>query len=189
MDFGIGADINDAFASRMPLAGAYGGPTTESSFQREQVASPPVVLHPMTQVRNMHMHQDPPGVPLAQPNNGIPQTLPAGPTHVPFVPDPAPFVNFGTASQPLVAPALPEQLPPAADPSYFDLLAARRKDVLKLAVLALMVTLGIGIHSLLSHYTKLWIDSGQFSARQEFVARLVYPLGVLFALWNLKALQ
>ena len=189
MDFGIGADINDAFASRMPLSGAYGGPTTENNFQREQVASPPVVLHPMTQVRNLHMHQDPQGVAVAAPNNGIPQTLPAAPTHVPFVPEPVPFVQFGAASQPLVAPPLAEQVPQAVDPSYFDLLAARRKDVLKLAVLALMVTLGIGIHSLLSHYTKVWIDSGQFSARQEFVARLVYPLGVLFALWNLKALQ
>jgi hypothetical protein len=75
------------------------------------------------------------------------------------------------------------------EPGYFELLAARRKDVVKLTVLALMITLGIGIHSVLSHYTKVWIEAGQFSARQEFFARLIYPIGVLFTLWNIKALQ
>ncbi len=176
----MGADINDAFASRMPLMGAVGGPTIEVHHDARPVASQPVVLSPMNHVPTPHHHPAPPGVPLA---TADPLSAPqhASSAHTPFYPEPAPFVY-----------AQPQQ---AAEPrkaqgdGYLDALAARRKDVLKLTILALMITLGIGLHALLSHYTNAWIEAGQFTAKQEFLARLIYPLGVLFALWNLKALQ
>ena len=181
MDFSIGADINDAFASRMPLAGPQGGPTVEFNPEPQPVASPPVVLTPMASVPSPHQHDAPPGVPHVT-QEPLPLSQPSAPTHVPYVPEPAAFALPLSHGNP--PPALS-----SAEPGYLETLSARRKDVLRLAILALMVTLGIGIHGLLSHYTKVWIESGQFTSRQEFFARLIYPAGVLFALWNLKAIQ
>jgi hypothetical protein len=172
----LGADINDAFATRIPMSQPRGGPTMEY-VESPVVSSQPVVLSPMNHVPSAHQHAAPGGVPqAAPPPPAVPLT---GVNQKAYQPDPAPYYESGQAAPP--APPQPT--------GYIDALAARRKDILRLSILALMVTLGIGIHGLLSHYVTAWIDSGKFTARQEFFARLIYPAGVLFALWNLKALQ
>jgi hypothetical protein len=74
-------------------------------------------------------------------------------------------------------------------PGYFERLGARRGDIAKMIELALIVTLGLSLHWLVTHYAGVWIEKSDFEAKHELFARCVYPVGVALLLWNVKAFR
>ena len=70
---------------------------------------------------------------------------------------------------------------------YFDMLGSKKRDMLKLVIMAMMILLALSLHSLVSFWLKEYLATNDFSFRQEIGIRLLYPLLVLFILWNLKA--
>lgn len=85
-------------------------------------------------------------------------------------------------------------VPPAPMPSpapvdsqgYFDKLFSRKKDFLKLLQWVLIVLLAIAIHGFIKYYLYQYLSNGDFSFEREMVIRALYPLGILFILWNLR---
>jgi len=75
-----------------------------------------------------------------------------------------------------------------SQPSYFDKLASKSKDLVKLIQFALIVVLALSIHAIIKHYLKEYLSANDFSTEREVGMRLLYPLAVVFILWNIKAL-
>jgi hypothetical protein len=71
-------------------------------------------------------------------------------------------------------------------PSYFDKLFGKKKEVYKVLQLSLMITLGISIHFLIDHYLTKYLADNEMSFERQLILRLMYPLAVLFILWNLR---
>lgn len=206
-------DINDAFATRIPMVGANTvNGMAEVGRYDDTMVLPPMnsssqlyqPSYPNTSAHDQVMYATPSQTPLVyKPSNYV---IEGSPEHRAMAGGPgagspaAPVLTTGNA--PAAAPAF--VVPSSAagqggqggqgdgrrgSPGYFDLLAAKRREVVKLLVTALMITLGFSVHWVASYYTQAWIGSGDFTDRQEFFARVVYPLGVLFVIWNIKAFQ
>ncbi len=75
----------------------------------------------------------------------------------------------------------------AARPSYWDQLRATRREMSKLVVLALAVTLGLAVHHACKHYIKYFFATHDMTLPQETAVHVTYPLLLLFLLWNVKA--
>ena len=73
-------------------------------------------------------------------------------------------------------------------PSYFDRLIAKRTDIARLFVLALIVVLGLSMHTMVTHYLDKYIDKSFMTQSMELMVRLSYPLFILVVIWLLKAL-
>ena len=71
-------------------------------------------------------------------------------------------------------------------PSYFDKLFGKKKEVYKVLQLSLMITFGISIHFLIDHYLTKYLADNEMSFERQLILRLMYPLAVLFILWNLR---
>jgi hypothetical protein len=71
--------------------------------------------------------------------------------------------------------------------SYIDRLISAKKDVWKAVQVALIIILALSVHFILDHYLKIYFSSQDLSFERELMTRLLYPLGALFLLWNLKA--
>ena len=83
--------------------------------------------------------------------------------------------------------AVPAPAPsPADSQGYFDKLFSRKKDFLKLLQWVLIVLLAIAIHGFIKYYLYQYLSNGDFSFEREMVIRALYPLGILFILWNLR---
>lgn len=72
------------------------------------------------------------------------------------------------------------------EPSYFDKLFGKKKELLKLLQLALIVTLGISLHFLIDHYLNKYLADNEMSFERQLFIRLLYPLSIVFLLWNLR---
>lgn len=73
-------------------------------------------------------------------------------------------------------------------PSYFDAMVNKKRDVLKMVAFAVIILLAISIHTVVDFGLKEFIMSNDFTFKQELGLRIVYPVAVIFLLWNLKAL-
>ena len=74
------------------------------------------------------------------------------------------------------------------EPGYLEVLWARRRDVAKLFILAVVVLLALSMHSAAWHYLKEYIDtSAQLTYWQEVGVRAAYPVAVLLVLWHCKS--
>jgi len=71
-------------------------------------------------------------------------------------------------------------------PSYIDKLGSKKKEILKLIQLALIIVLGLSLHNIIEFYLKDYITSTDFSYERQILIRLLYPLAIVFVLWNLK---
>ena len=69
---------------------------------------------------------------------------------------------------------------------YFDKLMARRKELLKFLLFSLIILLALSIHTQIKHYYKAFFQSHVLTPGKEFGIRMVYPLVVIFILWNLR---
>lgn len=70
---------------------------------------------------------------------------------------------------------------------YFDKMASKRKDVMRIFQLSLVIVLALSIHFVIDHYLKNYIKNNDLSFERELVLRLLYPVAVVFIIWNMKA--
>lgn len=73
-----------------------------------------------------------------------------------------------------------------AQPSYFDKLFGKKKEVGKIIQAALIVALGISIYFLIEHYLKEYLSEHDLSFERQLGLRLLFPLSILFIIWNLR---
>ncbi len=74
------------------------------------------------------------------------------------------------------------------EPGYLEVLWARRRDVAKLFILAVVVLLALSMHSAAWHYLKEYIDTcAQLTYWQEVGVRVAYPVAVVLVLWHCKS--
>lgn len=92
------------------------------------------------------------------------------------------------AIQQVVPVQYPSQLQTQKYSSYFDAMVNKKRDVLKMVSFAVIILLAISIHTVADFSLKEIIMSNDFTFKQEVGVRLVYPLAVVFLLWNIKAL-
>lgn len=112
----------------------------------------------------------------------VPQVAPTSHAMPPDTPYNPPQAMFDRQPGPKRAPSfVPED-------SFWDRLAHRKPEVLKMFILALVVLLGLSMHDLTLHYLSDYIGRAFLSDTQEFLVRLCYPAAVLLALWLLKAM-
>jgi hypothetical protein len=96
---------------------------------------------------------------------------------VSYAPPPAMFAQQSAAA----APALPQD-------SFWDRLGAKKWEVMKLFVFALVVLLGIAMDRVANHYLTTYIGAAFLTSTQELLVRLSYPLIIILVLWTIKAL-
>ena len=175
-------NIDDAFATRMNLSGVT--PTDADMLEIPAPPPPPPVVPPMTQTPATH-----PIYPDSVPATPVVVSQPASTTLGPYQPTPAPM-SVPVMAQPAVAvPQLvggQQIIQGFSEPGYFSLLGMKRRDVQKLVILSLMVTLGIAVHWVTVNYYDSWLNSWGLSGRQDFLLRLSYPAAIVFIIWNLK---
>jgi hypothetical protein len=78
--------------------------------------------------------------------------------------------------------------------SFFNVMWGKRRDVLKLVVLAGVILLAVSTHWSICHYAKTYLEQLSYNANgdsssawQDAAVRIGYPLAVLLLLWILKA--
>lgn len=80
-----------------------------------------------------------------------------------------------------------QQLPQVSqEPGYFEKLFSKKKEFFKLVQWVLIVVLAISLHFFIDHYIKNYLTTSDLSPEREFLIRALYPLGILFVLWNLR---
>lgn len=72
--------------------------------------------------------------------------------------------------------------------SYFDKLAAKKKDVYKFLHSAFIIVFALAVHFLIHHYFKHYLDNNEVSFERELLLRILYPIGILFVAWNIMLL-
>jgi hypothetical protein len=72
--------------------------------------------------------------------------------------------------------------------SFFDKMAMKRTDVVKLAVFSLVIVLAISIDRIGTHYLTKYITDNIFTNFQEFMIRLSYPIIVFLVIWIVKSM-
>lgn len=75
----------------------------------------------------------------------------------------------------------------ASSPSYLDSMISKRREVLKIIILATTIVLGISIHSVVEFWLREYFVSRDLGFKQEFGSRLLYPGLVILVIWMLKA--
>jgi len=79
-----------------------------------------------------------------------------------------------------------KSVPKEESQSYIDKLGSKKKELLKLIQLALIIVLGLSLHNIIEFYLKDYISSTDFSYERQILLRLLYPVAIIFVLWNLK---
>ena len=128
------------------------------------------------------------GVPPEHPAAPPPAAVPTQPALLPTYAPPAAvqYVGQAPAGPAYAARQHPMYVPP--EPSYWEKVWARRRDMVKLVVLALVVLLAISSHATIVHYLRLYLEdaAGSLEPWKEAVLRVAYPAAVLALLWHLK---
>jgi hypothetical protein len=70
--------------------------------------------------------------------------------------------------------------------SFTDKLWSRRRDMVKVVIMVLMVTVALAAHSVLSEFLAEYLASAYLSPGMERVAKLCYPASLMAAIWCLK---
>jgi len=73
--------------------------------------------------------------------------------------------------------------------SFWDKLASKKWDVIKLVLLSLVVLLAMSVDRMSNFYLAKYINGTMLTPMQEFLVRLSYPVIVLLILWIIKALS
>lgn len=177
--------IDDAFATRMNLSGV---PYTDADMMEPPPPPPPPppVVPPMTHVPTTHPTY-PDSVPVMPVVGSQPANTHLGPYHPTPAPMSVPVTPQPSFAVPQLVGAAGVQIQGFSEPGYLSVMGMKRKDVQKLVILSLMVTLGIAIHWVTVNYYDGWLTSWGLTGRQDFLLRVSYPLAIIFVMWNLKA--
>jgi uncharacterized membrane protein (DUF485 family) len=74
----------------------------------------------------------------------------------------------------------------AAQPSFFDAMWAKRRELLKLLTMSLLVVIALSFHSVMEHVIKSYITENDLSSRNEVLLRFAYPLAMIMLVWFIK---
>ena len=83
----------------------------------------------------------------------------------------------------------PYALAGTTDVGYLGTLWSKRREVLKLILMALVVLLALSCHKVAWHYLCEYLDKAALTPVQEAAAYIAYPVAVLAIMWHLKAFQ
>lgn len=72
------------------------------------------------------------------------------------------------------------------DSGYFSKLFSKKKDILKIIQLSLIITLGICLYYFMDYYINLYINTNDFNSDRQFIIKLLFPVFIIFLIWNLK---
>lgn len=103
----------------------------------------------------------------------------AHPPEVPYNPPSAMYAQQAPQTEPIVMHSM--------QPTFWEKLADRKADVLKLVALSLVVLIAISADRMISHYLSGYISKAFLTEMQELLVRLAYPIGAILVLWILKA--
>jgi hypothetical protein len=73
-------------------------------------------------------------------------------------------------------------------PSYINAMFGKKRDILKMLMMAMLILLAISTHSLISFWLQEFVISRQTSLKKELGLRTLYPLAIIFVVWNIKAI-
>lgn len=76
--------------------------------------------------------------------------------------------------------------PTNVQPSYIDKLFSKKKELGRLLQFSMIILLALSLHLVIKHYLKIYISERDLSFERELFIRILYPLAILFILWNLK---
>jgi hypothetical protein len=82
----------------------------------------------------------------------------------------------------------PVPIASAQSSSYYDSIINKRRDVLKIIILAITIVLGISIHYVVDFSLREVFVTNDLGFKQEFGARLLYPIVIVIMIWLLKAI-
>lgn len=163
---------------------AYGGGADEYSTnffdedQREQQMMPPQKPSKMQMQQQASAQQAAP--PMQQQAPPVQQQMPKKPVMENF----QNLDNLQDYYKPPVAPAYKR------NPSYsfWDRMAMKRPEVIKLAVFGLVIVLAISLERIGTHYLTKYLSDNMLTDFQEFMLRFSYPVMVFLLLWIIKAM-
>ena len=69
---------------------------------------------------------------------------------------------------------------------YLDKLFSRKKEVLRILQFSLIIVLAMSLHFVVDHYMKYYIKNNDLTFERELILRLLYPVALIFILWNMK---
>ena len=72
--------------------------------------------------------------------------------------------------------------------SFWDRMAMKRPEVIKLAVFGLVIVLAISLERIGTHYLTKYLSDNMLTDFQEFMLRFSYPVMVFLLLWIIKAM-
>lgn len=72
--------------------------------------------------------------------------------------------------------------------SFFDKIATKRFEILKVFSFALIIVLAISIDRVSTHYLVQYVTNSILTGTQELLLRISYPITVLIIIWLLKLL-
>ena len=75
----------------------------------------------------------------------------------------------------------------APEPSFFDIMWSRRRDILKLVILSMLVVFAVSLHDAINHVLKKYILENDVTEKSETMLRFAYPLVILLFIWIAKA--
>lgn len=74
----------------------------------------------------------------------------------------------------------------STQPSYIDKLFAKKKELGRILQFALIIVLGMSLHYVIDYYLQNYISNSDLSFERQMFLRFLYPLSIIFILWNLK---
>lgn len=169
----FGTDLNSAFSP-------FGADTDnyESVQQPYQNSHSPEINHkstPISQIQHQPVEQQP----MMKPSSmDVPTTL-GSPSQYQD-PKVAVLINELKKQQKMIA-NMEQQA------GYFEKLGSKRKDVLRVIQLSLVIVLALSLHFVIDHYLKTYIKNNDLSFERELILRILYPVAVVFIIWNMKA--
>ncbi len=186
----FGTDLQSAYA---PFASNDGGNSSYADvFQLNHVqeTSPHEIIHKSTPLTQIVHANATPSVQVAQqptalvsaPKQQLPSTVPIQMAYNNEQQDPriAVLLNELKKQQKIVANIENQN-------GYFDKLGAKRKYVMRILQLSLVIVLALSLHFIVDHYLKNYIKNNDLSFERELIIRLLYPIAVVFIIWNMKA--
>ena len=72
--------------------------------------------------------------------------------------------------------------------SFWDRMAMKRPEVIKLGVFALVIVLAIALERIGTHYLTKYLADNLLTDLQEFMLRLSYPILVFLVIWIIKSM-
>ena len=79
-----------------------------------------------------------------------------------------------------------QQVSTTTTTSYMDKLFSKKKEIWKALQITLIIILALSIHFIIDHYMKIYMASNDLSFERDLFLRLLYPIAILFLLWNIK---